>query len=119
MNVHLHTRVHEPMHDITIASNVGMSTVYSTRNVFMERGDVLDATCLFIVVKHGSHTTIVAFLWLITNKLTLGALGSEAQSLFKEVAHRVSNATSEPRSHEFLLQRGAMRHLFWVLQWQG
>ena len=39
---------------------------------------------------------------------TLGALGPQAQSFFKEVARRVKSVTNEPRSHEFLIQRVAV-----------
>ena len=39
---------------------------------------------------------------------TLGALGPEASSLLKEIAHRISLARGEERAHKFLLQRVAV-----------
>ena len=39
---------------------------------------------------------------------TLGALGREAQSFLREVAHRIKTSTGDPRSHQFLLQRVAV-----------
>ena len=36
---------------------------------------------------------------------TLGALGDEALSFFRDLGHRISTVTAEPRSFQFLLQR--------------
>ena len=38
---------------------------------------------------------------------TLGAMGPEARSLFKEIARRIKITNGEERAHEFLLQRVA------------
>ena len=39
---------------------------------------------------------------------TLGAMGAEALSFFKEVACRIASVTNEPRSYQYLLQRVAV-----------
>ena len=39
---------------------------------------------------------------------TLGAMGPEARSLFKEIARRIKGTYGEKRAHEFLLQRVAV-----------
>ena len=39
---------------------------------------------------------------------TLGAMGPEARSLFKEIAHRIKITYGEERAHQFLLQRVAV-----------
>ena len=39
---------------------------------------------------------------------TLGAMGSEARSFFREVARRMEECTGDHRSHQFLLQRVAV-----------
>ena len=43
---------------------------------------------------------------------TLGAMGPEARSLFKEIARRIKITYGEERAHEFLLQRVAVFYLF-------
>ena len=39
---------------------------------------------------------------------TLGAMGAEALSFFKEVARRIASVTNKPRSYQYLLQRVAI-----------
>ena len=36
---------------------------------------------------------------------TLGALGEEAYTLFRDLGHRIAAVTTEPRSFQYLMQR--------------
>ena len=39
---------------------------------------------------------------------TLGAMGPEARSFFREIANRIKSSCNEERAHDFLLQRVAV-----------
>ena len=59
--------------------------------------------------KHSKHTHLESIHHFVPVAVeTLGALGSEASSLLKEIALSISLARGEERAHEFILQRVAV-----------
>ena len=59
--------------------------------------------------KHSKHTHLESTHHFVPVAVeTLRALGPEASSLLKEIAHHISLARGKERAHEFLLQRVAV-----------
>ena len=55
------------------------------------------------VAKYSSLSPQYTFIPIAVE--TLGALGDEALSFFRDLGHRIATVTAEPRSFQFLLQR--------------
>ena len=53
-------------------------------------------------------TSITPIFFVPVAVETLGAMGAEALSFFKEVARRIASVTNGPRSYQYLLQRVAV-----------
>ena len=53
--------------------------------------------------KYQSLTALYRFTPIAVE--TLGALGDEATAFFRDLGHRISSVTAEPRSFQFLMQR--------------